>query len=342
MTNTKHIMIIYGSESYLMEEGRKRFFEAARMRAGGDAEVQTFQKDVPAATVVESFQGSSLFSGGTVTVWYDCPLLPLKRGGRSRSKLSKEEQWFLVEAERLDDANSLLFYSKGNMDTGSAFFKALKPMAEIVAAEAVSEKNVMPYVTDYLKKQGKSLSREAVVFLQSLFQTWGSIYLLYVFSELDKLCITLPDGQKRVEVADVADLFAGTMEKNLFTFMDAFLRRDGEKTLPFVEGLFGRQDAFLKNTGYMLSRLRLLLAYKELLRAHAGQRQREQVLQAVNKGRSVKYVLYHLQKVASYWKIEELERCICSIFTLQLHIRSGKASPSDMGALICLYCSLKR
>ena len=74
----------------------------------------------------------------------------------------------------------------------------------------------------------------------------------------------------------------------------------------------------------MLSRLRLLLSYKELLRAHAGQHQREQVLTAVNKGRSAKYVIYHLQKVASYWTIEELERCICNIFTLQLHIRSGK------------------
>ncbi|WP_296829511.1 DNA polymerase III subunit delta [uncultured Megasphaera sp.] len=342
MNNTKNIMIIYGSESYLMEEGRRRFFDAARKRAGGDAEVQSFQKDAAAATVVESFQGTSLFSSGTVTVWYDCPFLPLKRGGRSRSKLNKEEQWFLDEAGRLDGGNSLLFYSKGNMDTGSAFFKALKPMAEVVAADAVTEKTIMPYVTAYLKDRGKSLSREGIAFLQSLFQTWGSISLLYVFSELDKLCITLPDGKQRVDTADLGGLFAGTMEKNLFTFMDAFLSRNGEKTLPFVEGLFSRQDAFLKNTGYMLSRLRLLLAYKELLRAHAGQRQREQVLQAVNKGRSVKYVLYHLQKVASYWTIEELERCICNIFTLQLHIRCGKASPADMGALICLYCSVKR
>ena len=62
MNNTKNIMIIYGSEAYLMEEGRRQFFEAARKRSGGDAEVQTFQKDAAAATVVESFQGTSLFS----------------------------------------------------------------------------------------------------------------------------------------------------------------------------------------------------------------------------------------------------------------------------------------
>lgn len=102
----------------------------------------------------------------------------------------------------------------------------------------------MPYVTAYLKKQGKSLSRDGVVFLQDLFQTWGSISLLYVFSELDKLCITLPEGKQSIGPDDLADLFAGTMEKNLFTFMDAFLRRNGEKTLPFVEGLFSKQDAF--------------------------------------------------------------------------------------------------
>ena len=102
MNNAKNIMIIYGSEAYLMEEGRRQFFEAARKRSGGDAEVQTFQKDAAAATVVESFQGTSLFSSGTITVWYDCPFLPLKRGGRSRSKVSKEEQWFLDEAGRLE------------------------------------------------------------------------------------------------------------------------------------------------------------------------------------------------------------------------------------------------
>ena len=45
MSTTKNIMIIYGTEAYLMEEGRKKFFAAARKRSGGDAEVQTFQKD---------------------------------------------------------------------------------------------------------------------------------------------------------------------------------------------------------------------------------------------------------------------------------------------------------
>ena len=50
MSTTKNIMIIYGTEAYLMEEGRKKFFAAARKRSGGDAEVQTFQKDAAAAT----------------------------------------------------------------------------------------------------------------------------------------------------------------------------------------------------------------------------------------------------------------------------------------------------
>lgn len=106
-------------------------------------------------------------------------------------------------------------------------------MADVVAAEAVTEKTVMPYVTDYLKGKGKLLTSRAVAYLRALFQTWGDISLLYVFSELEKLCITVPDSRKTVDVADLQDLFAGTMEKNLFTFMDEFLRRNGEKTLPF-------------------------------------------------------------------------------------------------------------
>lgn len=92
----------------------------------------------------------------------------------------------------------------------------------------------------------------------------------------------------------------------------------------------------------MLSRLRLLLAYKELKQANMGPRQIESVMQTINKGRSVKYVLFHLQKVVSYWKIEELQQVLEDIFTLQLNIRRGTASPLDMAPLICLYCSQRK
>lgn len=109
MSTTKNIMIIYGTEAYLMEEGRKKFFAAARKRSGGDAEVQTFQKDAAAATVVESFQGTSLFSSGTITVWYDCPFLPLKKGGRSRSKYRKKNSGFSMKLDTSTTATASYF-----------------------------------------------------------------------------------------------------------------------------------------------------------------------------------------------------------------------------------------
>lgn len=108
-------------------------------------------------------------------------------------------------------------------------------MADVVAAEAVTEKTVMPYVTDYLKGKGKRLTSRAVAYLRALFQTWGDISLLYVFSELEKLCITVPDDRQSVDVVDLQDLFAGTMEKNLFTFMDEFCGAMGTRPC-----LFGR------------------------------------------------------------------------------------------------------
>ena len=325
-----------------MEEGRAKFFRHFKARCGADVPVQTFPKDAVTATVVESLEGTSLFGSGSITVWQDCPFLPLKKGGRSRSKLSKDETWFLDKISQLPEDTGLLFFTKGNLDTGCAFFKKIKPLATIVCGEAVTEKNIMPYVEDYLQRKGKSLTGSAVQYLRGLFQTWSEISLLYVFSEFDKLCITIPEDQGQIDTADLADLFAGTTEKNLFTFMDYFLRRNGEKVIPFIDSLFGKQDVFLKSTGYMLSRLRLLLAYKELKRARMGQRQIESVMQTINKGRSVKYVLFHLQKVVSYWKIEELQQMLENIFTLQLNIRRGTASPDDMAPLICVYCSKRK
>jgi DNA polymerase-3 subunit delta len=320
-----------------METARQQFLS----QYGEDGTAQVFQKDSAAAKVTEAFESESLFGGGGAAIWYDCPFLPVRRGGRSRSKLSKEEEWFLAKLAGVPEGNGICFYTKGNVDTGSAFYKKVAPLAEVVRGEAVTEKTIMPYVTQYLGQKGLVLTGRSTSYLRELFQTWSDIPLLYVFSELEKMCISLPPGTEQVDAGYLKNLFAGTMEKNLFTFMDYFLRRDGAHTIPFVEGLFSKTDAFLKNTGYMLSRLRLLLAYKELQRARMAQKQIETIMTRINKGRSVKYVLYHLQKVASYWKIEELEELISQLFILQRNIRRGTAAVADMGPLICLYCSNK-
>ena len=221
------------------------------------------------------------------------------------------------------------------------FFKEVKKLAEVAECQPVTDKTVMTYVSSYMNGRGLHLSPSADRYLRGLFQTWDAIPLQYVFSELDKLCIMLPDGTREIETTHLTSLFSGTMEKNLFTFMDYFLRRDGRHTIPFISSLFSRQDAFLKNTGYMLSRLRLLRAYKELQAAGMKEKQSEQVLTRVNKGKPVKYALYHLKKIASYWKIEELDELLLQIFTLQLNIRRGTAQSMDMEQLICLYCSNK-
>ena len=178
----KPIAVIYGTEEYLMEQARRRFVADCQQRSGGDAAVRQFKKDAPAAAVVEAFEGTSLFGGGSVVVWTECPFLPIKRGGRSRSKLTKEETWFLEKLRTLSDENGVLFYTKGNVDTGCAFFKELRPMADVVAGEAVTEKNVMPYVCDFLEGRGKKLTLRAEQYLRGLFQTWGEISLMYVFA----------------------------------------------------------------------------------------------------------------------------------------------------------------
>jgi DNA polymerase-3 subunit delta len=90
-----------------------------------------------------------------------------------------------------------------------------------------------------------------------------------------------------------------------------------------------------------MSRLRLLRAYKELRAQHVSSSQIESILSQINKGRSVKYALYGLQKVESYWKIVELDDLINNIFKLQLNIRRGMGASADMVPLICLYCSAK-
>ncbi|MBS5581495.1 MAG: DNA polymerase III subunit delta [Megasphaera sp.] len=346
MTTAKHITFIYGSEEYLIEKERRRFISALTPNDGSEPVLHFFNHETAPATVLETLQSYSFFESASISIWYDCPFLPIKRGGRSRSKLTKDEEWFLKSLSHVPDENGLLCITKlrrdrGKIDTNAAFFKAFKKMADIVECNPVTDKNVIDYIISYTKTYGLTVSPQAVRYLEGLFQTWDTIPLFYVFSELDKLMIMLADEKKTIDVADVEHLFSGTMEKNLFTFMDEFLRRNGPKTIPYIEGLFSKQDAFLKNVGYMMSRLRLLRAYKELLLKHVPAHQQESILMAVNKGKSVKYAMYHLKKSANYWKIEELDRLIASIFTLQLNIRRGMAAPIDMEQIICLYCSYK-
>lgn len=338
----KAVKLIYGTEDYLMERDRRAFFEHWQEHAGSDGDIQRFTKDTDVSVVVEALESNSLFSAASLYIWNECPFLPVKRGGRSRSKLAKEEEWFLEKLALLSEGQAFLFFSKGNIDTACAFYKKLKPLADTAKYDGISDKEVMPYVEDYLSGQGRHLSPQGRRYLQGLFQTWEAIPLLYVFSELDKLCLSLTDPAQPIGEAQLEGIFSGTVEKNLFTFMDAFLRRDGTHAVPLMEGLFSRTDLFLKNTGYMISQLRNLRAYKELKAQHVGNSQCESILSAIQKGRNVKYLLYRLPKVEAYWTIRELDALICHIFTLQLNIRRGLAAAADMGPLICLYCHGKR
>ena len=67
----KPVAIIYGTEPYLMEQGKAAFLASCRERSQ-EADVQVFHKDTAAAAVVEAFEGTSLFGGGGISIWYDC------------------------------------------------------------------------------------------------------------------------------------------------------------------------------------------------------------------------------------------------------------------------------
>lgn len=196
----------------------------------------------------------------------------------------------------------------------------------------------MPYVEVFLQRRGLSLDVAARGQLQEMFHAWGDISLLYIFSELEKLVITCPAGT-RLGRDDVAGLFAGSAEKNLYTFTDFFLARDGSGCVPFISSLFGKPDVFLQSTGYVLSRLRLLRAYMELTAARTDKAEADKLLTAVNKGRPARNSVYYLQKVVKYWKTAEIDQLIYRIFELQLRMRRGEASMEDMESLICLFCA---
>lgn len=231
----------------------------------------------------------------------------------------------------------VLFIVEGPVDTGSAFYKALVPLADVSACEAVTEKNIMFHVDTYLKKYGFTLTAEARGLMTEMFHTWSTLSLLYVFSELDKLAID-PD-RKRISADDLEGLFAGTAEKNLFTFGEYFLFRNGEGCIPLMKSLFAKTEGFMKSTAYLMSRLRMLRSYAELVANNKDKATVELLMTKINNGRPVRGSLYYLQKYLKYWTIKELDTLICDLFTLQLRMRRGNAVQEDAEALICLYCS---
>ena len=335
-----YIRLINGTESYLMERERRRFLDACNRDFGAAADVRLFSRTASVGDVIAALAEDSLFGGAAVVIWTDCPFLPLQRGGRTRTKATAEEREFADFLGKLPSRKALLFYTAGKVNEKAPFFRLISALTASSYYESVTDKTVMPYVDAYLKKRGKVLTGNSRAYLQEIFQTWEEIPLLYVFTELDKLCISLA-AEREIDVACLTGLFAGSLEKNMFTFTDCFLRRDGMKTTPFLPPLFTKSDVFLKTVGYMASRLRLLLAYKELTAAGLSARQCEAAMTQINHGRNGKYLIFHLKKVAKYWKMEELKELLQRLFTLQLHMRRGTASADDVAALVCLYCSNK-
>ena len=150
----KPVVIIYGTEDYIMETARKRFLN----QYGEDGTAQLFQKDGIPEKVVEALEASSLFGSGGAVMWYDCPFLPLRRGGRSRGKLSKEEEWFIERLAAIPEGNGICFYTKGKIDTACAFYKHIVQMADVTHGEAITEQTVMPYVGRFMEQRGLVLT----------------------------------------------------------------------------------------------------------------------------------------------------------------------------------------
>ena len=111
-----------------METAKAEYLAACTADCGGEPEQSVFQKDDLPENVAEALEGTSLFEAATVTVWNDPVCLPIKRGGRSKSKIDKKEEWFLKKVQSLKRGAYLLCIIHGAADVNNAFFKALRPL----------------------------------------------------------------------------------------------------------------------------------------------------------------------------------------------------------------------
>lgn len=197
--NLASIFFFHGEEPFLAEERIEEIRESFAAEAGEGVFLHFSLDEVTWAEIIESLRTGDLFHSGRKLV-----LVTVPEGKENSFEPEEERLWRDYLASSQPDVVLIVYYS-GKIDRNSKLYQIFKSIKSGQLREEEFKikkgRELDHWVRNYLQKQGKSLSPEA---LMALIDSAGN-NLRILAREIEKLCLYRPQA-KHIDLEDVVAL----------------------------------------------------------------------------------------------------------------------------------------
>lgn len=121
----------------------------------------------------------------------------------------------------------ILCYKNGTLDRRKKLATLIEKVGVLYEARKLRDNELPAFIDSYMQRKGVGIAPDAV----QLMADHVGADLNRMASELDKLCIALPEGKRQVDRQLVADHIGISKEFNIFELQDAIGRKDAVKVL---------------------------------------------------------------------------------------------------------------
>ncbi len=260
------IYLLYGNESYFIEETLKRL--KANFSKDEEGEIITFDlEEKNIEEVIYEADTLPFFSDRKLIIAKNAFFLKATEKGKEKiaHNVSMLEDWIKNPSPT---AVTVLIAPYEKLDERKKITKALKQVANVIEAGSLQEHDVKSWIIQEVSSHGKSISESAI---QRLMQMGGT-NLVHLQTEIEKVA-TYIGSVNEIDEESIKMLLVRTLEEDVFALGNAYLSGNKSEAIEIYHDLLKRKEDPLKLNSLIATQVRLMsqISYLKKKGYHAQQ-----------------------------------------------------------------------
>ncbi|WP_064092420.1 DNA polymerase III subunit delta [Rossellomorea aquimaris] len=259
------IYLVYGNESFLINETKQRIVSAAISEEEMDFNFSSYDlEETPIEVAIEDAETFPFMGERRVVVLQNPVFLTAEKTKEKVEHNVKRFEQYIQSPAPYTILIITAHYEK--LDERKKMTKALKKQSEVVEAKKLNEYELKSWVRERAASHAVQIDEDAV----DLLLTLAGTNLMMLTQELDKLSLYASDTN-RIDVDVVEKLTARSLEQNIFSLVDKVVHRRIDEALRIYYDLLKQNEEPLKILSILAGQFRLIYGVKELSRRGYGQ-----------------------------------------------------------------------
>lgn len=265
--NFSSVYLVYGTEAFLMNETKQLLYENVLQEEEMEFNFSVYDlEETPIELAIEDAETLPFMGEKRLIILQNPVFLTAgKTNGKVEHNLTKLIA-YLEEPAPYSIVVLLAPYEK--LDERRKITKQLKKQATVVEAKSLTEKELIDWIRNRVKRQSIDITDEAIELLLTL--VGDNLFLLT--SEVDKLALYV-GNQQQIEKADVEKLVSRSLEQNIFSLVDKVVHRKIDEALRIYYDLLKQNEEPIKILSVISGQFRLIYQTKDLSRRGYGEKQ---------------------------------------------------------------------